>query len=238
MATFNIEDYLNSLPEDVEAINISNKNLTYIPSLERFFQLKVLDCSINQITHLDNLPNTLKELYCIYNKITQFDNLPNSLEILYCNNNQITQLDNLPNKLKELYCNNNQITQLNNIPNTLKELNCSYNQITQLDNIPNTLKELNCSYNQITQLDNLPHTLKELYCSSNPIPSFELDYWKGMSKLRKIYFTSKYGSRLERYYIKNVRNKRINKDYIDILYSPDFKFYKRLLDPTIQKLFY
>jgi hypothetical protein len=56
--------------------------------------------------------------------------------------------------------------------------------------------------------------------------------------LRKIYFISKYSSRLERYYIKNVRNKRINKDFLDILYSPDFKFYKRLLDPTIQKLFY
>ncbi len=56
MATFNIEDYLNSLPEDIEVINISEKNLTYIPSLERFRKLKELDCTFNQLI---SLPNTV-----------------------------------------------------------------------------------------------------------------------------------------------------------------------------------
>jgi hypothetical protein len=30
METFNIEEYLDSLPDDVEEINISNKGLTYV----------------------------------------------------------------------------------------------------------------------------------------------------------------------------------------------------------------
>jgi Leucine-rich repeat (LRR) protein len=238
MATFNIESYLDSLSSDTEIINISNKNLTYLPSLKRFFKLKVLDCSSNQIKQLDNLPNNLEILDCSSNQIKQLDNLPNNLEILYCSNNQIKQFDNLPNNLEKLNCYNNQIKQLDNIPLTLEILNCSSNQITQLNNLPHSLEFLWCYNNQITQLNNLPNTLKILYCSHNPIPSFKLEYWKGISKFRKIYFISKYSSRLERYYIKNVRNKRINKDYIEILYSPDFKFYKRLLDPTIQKLFY
>jgi Leucine-rich repeat (LRR) protein len=238
MATFNIESYLDLLPDDTEMIDISNINLTNIPCLERFYQLKELYCSYNQIKQLDNLPNTLKELFCSYNQIKQLDNLPNSLTILGCGYNQITHLDNLPNNLKELYCSYNKITQINDIPNTLKGLLCDNNLIEKLDNLPNTLEILDCSSNKIKQLNNLPHTLRRLYCNNNQLSSFELEYWKGISKLRKIYFISKYGSRLERYYIKNIRNKRINKDFLDILYSPDFKFYKRLLDPTIQKLFY
>jgi hypothetical protein len=43
--------------------------------------------------------------------------------------------------------------------------------------------------------------------------------------------------RLERYYIKNIRNKNINKELIEIIYSPDYNFYKRFLNPNIQKLF-
>ena len=238
MATFNIEAYLDSLPSNTKIINLFDKNLTYIPSLERFYQLKELWCSYNQITQLDNLPNSLEKLYCSYNKITQLNNIPNTLQILDCSNNKIIQLYNLPLTLEILYCSNNQITQLDNLPHSLEMIWCNNNQITQLDNLSNTLQKLNCNANQITQLDNLPNTIQKLNCYENPLPSFELEYWKGISKFRKIYFTSKYGSRLERYYIKNIRNKRINKDFLDILYSPDFKFYKRLLDPTIQKLFY
>jgi hypothetical protein len=37
--TFNIETYLDSLPDDVKSINVSERNLTYLPSLERFIKL-------------------------------------------------------------------------------------------------------------------------------------------------------------------------------------------------------
>jgi Leucine-rich repeat (LRR) protein len=57
---FNIEEYLNSLPHDVEEIRIYMRNLTYIPSLDRFQNLKSLDCSYNLLTDLPQLPNKLK----------------------------------------------------------------------------------------------------------------------------------------------------------------------------------
>lgn len=36
MSAFNIEEYLNSLPDDVEEINVSERRLTYLPDLSRF----------------------------------------------------------------------------------------------------------------------------------------------------------------------------------------------------------
>jgi hypothetical protein len=41
---FNIEEYLNSLPEDIEEIDISGKGITYLPDLSRFKKLKILEC--------------------------------------------------------------------------------------------------------------------------------------------------------------------------------------------------
>lgn len=39
MSTFNIENYLNSLPEDTTEINISYKGITYLPDLINFLYL-------------------------------------------------------------------------------------------------------------------------------------------------------------------------------------------------------
>jgi hypothetical protein len=37
---FDIENYLNSLPENIEEIDVSGKNLKYLPDLLRFKKLK------------------------------------------------------------------------------------------------------------------------------------------------------------------------------------------------------
>ena len=96
-------------PDDYESIttlNISHKNLTELPSwISECKNLKILDCSWNNIMHLSNLPQTLENLFCWYNNITQINNLPPTLVKLYCSHNHITQLDNLPISLKILYCN-------------------------------------------------------------------------------------------------------------------------------------
>ena len=99
MATFNIEEYLNSLPEDVEAINIeeylnslpedviainiSNKKITYIPSLERFRKLKELYCGDNELTSLPILPNTLERLYCYHNKLSSLPIINYQVYLIY-----------------------------------------------------------------------------------------------------------------------------------------------------------
>ena len=59
MKIFNIEEYLNELPEDIEIIDISKKGLTYIPSLNRFKKLKELLLINNRLTALPELPITL-----------------------------------------------------------------------------------------------------------------------------------------------------------------------------------
>jgi hypothetical protein len=69
MSTFDIETYLQSLPEDTEEIVVSFKNLTYIPELTRFRNIKTLDCSNNQLTKLPALNETLTFLECSNNRL-------------------------------------------------------------------------------------------------------------------------------------------------------------------------
>lgn len=40
MLDFNIETYLDSLPENIEEICVINKNITHLPDLSRFKNLK------------------------------------------------------------------------------------------------------------------------------------------------------------------------------------------------------
>jgi hypothetical protein len=102
-----IESYLDSLPDDIEGIDLSKRNLTYIPkSIIRFTNLKGLDCSYNKITELPPLPPTLIELWCGYNKITKLPPLPPTLETLLCGYNNLTRLPHLPPTLKYLHCGN------------------------------------------------------------------------------------------------------------------------------------
>ncbi len=90
-----MNNILDQFADDVTEINICNKKIIGILDFKRFTKLIELYCYNNEITSLNNLPNSLKKLYCQYNKITSLDNLPNLLIELNCSNNQITSLDNL-----------------------------------------------------------------------------------------------------------------------------------------------
>jgi hypothetical protein len=63
---FNIENYLNLLPEKSK-----NKNLNYIPSLIRFKNLKKIYCSDNNLTYLPLLNETL-ELLCYEKQLPNY----------------------------------------------------------------------------------------------------------------------------------------------------------------------
>ena len=159
---FDIETYLDSLPEDREDIIVSGKGITYL-DVTRFKNLKILCCDNNNLTSL-YLNENLKELYCQHNRLTSL-HLNEKLEKLYCSNNQLTSLY-LNKNLKTLYCRNNQLTSLHLNAN-LELLHCYYNQLTSL-HLNEKLEYLYCYNNHLTSLY-LNENLKILYCSNNPI---------------------------------------------------------------------
>ena len=149
MSAFNIKEYLNSLPENTETINVSNKNLTDIPPLNRFTNLKKLYCDNNQLTQLPQLNSSLEILNCSNNRLTQLPQLNSYLQDLRCYNNQLTQLPELNSYLQYLFCYNNQLTQLPELNSSLEILKCYNNELpfkliykAQLTNIKRN--ELNC----------------------------------------------------------------------------------------------
>ena len=57
MPKFNIETYLNSLPDNTTQINISDKNVWYLPDISRFTLLEILYCDNNYLISLPPLPD-------------------------------------------------------------------------------------------------------------------------------------------------------------------------------------
>ncbi len=66
----NIELYLKDLSSHTTDILLNWNYLTYLPSLSRFTNLKILQCSCNYLTTLPELPLTLEKLYINNNKLT------------------------------------------------------------------------------------------------------------------------------------------------------------------------
>jgi len=167
----------------VNELNLSNLNLTVLPDLSLYTNLRILHCNNNQLTSLDILPPDLRELYCYHNLLTSLDNLPLNLRELYCGGNQITRLggadfrgsDNdrwtlVEEGAQRLTKTESAFgTSLNNLPLNLRELYCYNNQLISLDNLPPNLQILYCHNNQLISLDNIPPNLQILYCIENPI---------------------------------------------------------------------
>ena len=89
-----VETYLNSLPEDILTIDISNKGITSLPDLTRFKNLTKLDCSYSKLTSLPTLPQNLQELYCYNNELISLPTLLQNLEYLDCYDNPIYKIVN------------------------------------------------------------------------------------------------------------------------------------------------
>ena len=97
-----MDEILDSYKFDIDSIELFNEGLSKLPDLTRFIKLKTLDCYNNQLTELNNLPESLTELYCGSNRLTTLNNLPNTLTKLYCMNNRLTELNNLDRKSTRL----------------------------------------------------------------------------------------------------------------------------------------
>lgn len=102
-----VEEYLDSQPDDLIGLVISGRGLTKLPDLSRFTRLQRLYCSDNELTELINLPKTLLRLDCSANNLTKLPALPENLQFLDCSYNMLTSLPPFPDSLKQVDCSYN-----------------------------------------------------------------------------------------------------------------------------------
>jgi hypothetical protein len=217
-----IESYFNSLSYDIEELLISIQIITSL-DVSRFNKLKILDCSNNLISQISALPDTLEILLCNNCEIYSICNLPINLKILNCEKNFLQYIPQLPNTLEEFNCSNNILQYLPHLPKNLKKLICKNNLLQNLPLLPSSLYHLDCENNDIEEIINIPINVKKLNCKNNLLLFDDIITYR-IYICKKIYYTIKYGHRLERFFIKNIRNKNIN---IELLYTPKLKFYKQ-----------
>lgn len=158
MSEFDINKYIHSLPSNINILDISNKNITYIPDISRFKNLRLLNCSNNNLSSLPPLNETLQELYCSNNRIKILPKLNENLLILNCNDNNLTMLPKLNKNLKLLLCANNNLAFLPDLNDNLCDLYCKYNPIQDIfiyanTNYVNMSKTKDC----IKKLNNFRH---------------------------------------------------------------------------------
>lgn len=159
----------------VEKIQVRNMGITSLDGIEKFVNLRQLECTGNSIEKLDLSKNTmLYSLYCENNGMKELDVSKNAaLYYLYCANNELTSLDVSANtELVQLGCWGNKLQSLNVKNNTkLKGLQCGENMLTSLDVSGLTALEMvRCENNQLTDLNVVGCTaLNDLICSGNQL---------------------------------------------------------------------
>ncbi len=167
---FNIEEYLNSLPEDTIEINVSQVGLTYLPDLSKFKNLKILRCPYNSLTSLPKLNKNLLFLDCSHNKLTSLPELNEDLQNCLCNHNELLSLPKLNHNLKVLLCSSNRLISLPKLNENLEWLDCTDNKITELPKLNINLVYLYCGINKLTILPELHHDLWVIQCYENRLP--------------------------------------------------------------------
>jgi Leucine-rich repeat (LRR) protein len=169
MPKFNIESYLNSLPDNTTQIDISYKNVCYLPDITRFTLLEILYCDDNNLISLPPLPESLRLLSCLHNKLRSLPPLPQTLEYLLCSYNPLPSLPPLPPNLLHVYCDKTGLTYLPPLPPNLLHLYCVGNNLTSLPALPSTLQQLYCSHNKLTSMPTLPQSINGFAYCFNPI---------------------------------------------------------------------
>ena len=162
-----------------------NNQLTQLPNLGNFPNLRTLECDSNQLTHLPGLEKTkLKNINCSHNQIVELDSIVRlPIQWFLCTNNKITKLPDFTNfpeiaifsasknlltevkglgnatKLKEIFLNDNAITQLPDLSKlvSLTRLLAGNNLLQEipLGNNHPQLRELSVPQNKLTRIPDL-----------------------------------------------------------------------------------
>jgi len=132
------EFYIHYLSEDTREIALKNP-------LSGDLDLSVLG---------ENFPKLEKISFSEKGEITHISNIPRTVKIFQCSNQYLVDLPVLPENLEELILNNNYLDHIDvrNL-HSLKRMNVSHNQITAVEMHPDNIEELYLDNNEITQLD-------------------------------------------------------------------------------------
>ncbi|KAI8955921.1 hypothetical protein F4801DRAFT_527358 [Xylaria longipes] len=170
--------------ETVPELDLSNKQLDTLHMLDEFCTtLVTLDASNNTVSHLDGVPQSVRNLRMTHNvlsELTAWSQLMN-LQYVDISNNQIKSLAAFKDlvHLRTLRADNNEITSLDGIKfhDSLQVLRARSNQITHVDfdgTKMQQLTELDLENNQIVEFKNSVQltSLNTLNLQSNCLTSF------------------------------------------------------------------
>ena len=204
---FDLDTYLNSLPDDTSVIDVSNKGLKNLPDLSRFKNLIKLDCSVNQLISLPPLNEKLEILCCYNNRLTSIPPLNKNLKKLDCSSNlYLTSLPPLNENLEHLSCRHNRLTSLPQLNENLEHLDCVDNKLTSLPQLNKFLRYIGFKYNPIYNI------LSDLlYNFNNPYTNQILQI-KKLNKFRSLYYQLKFKKHFIKWLWKS-REKQIMEKY-------------------------
>ncbi|SDJ67388.1 T9SS type A sorting domain-containing protein [Flavobacterium noncentrifugens] len=146
--------------ETVLDLEVSASNISAMPEIQYFINLRNLACNGNNLATLDiSMLPQLGIVFCDNNALTSLllNHAPHAMS-LFCNDNQLVTLDLSNLGIETLYCQNNALTAVN------------LSGITQL-------YESNFSNNQLTALEFPEYSISSgdiLTISNNPLTSFTL----------------------------------------------------------------
>ena len=160
---------LPPLPSNTTYLILSKTQVTSLPeSLPP--NLEGLDISDTRITRLPKLPGTLQLLFLRNTQVTSLPELPANLQQLSINNTGITQLPALPGSLFQLNISNSGVTRLPEpLPHHLAYLDVAGTPMTSLPTILPYLRTLDVSNTRIGRLPELPPTLTRLNTDNTSI---------------------------------------------------------------------
>jgi Leucine-rich repeat (LRR) protein len=75
MYNFNLSAYLDTLSLTTTVIDVSYKNLSFLPDLSRFIHLRILNCSHNNLTSLPKFNVGLTYVDCSHNNLKSIQGL-------------------------------------------------------------------------------------------------------------------------------------------------------------------
>ena len=160
------------IPSDIckKIINlfINTNKIKKSLNVSKFINLKVLDCSDNEIEEIIVCSDSkIEELVCKNNCLEKLPKTPHIVR-LDCSNNAILDITIYP-KMRTLTCKSNLIKKLNGSLK-LKNLNCSENPIKYIGDY-NNIEVLDISTTKMTNIDTYMPKLNTLFMNNTSITS-------------------------------------------------------------------